>query len=345
MTEIGYQPIEWLGNKVKLLDQTRLPRGEVYLELSDYQEVAAAIKEMRIRGAPAIGVAGAYGIALGALKIEAASRDEFLLKLKDIMQTLAATRPTARNLFVAIDRMQQAAGAGGDMEQIKKALVNEAARIHSEEAEATGKLARFGAELIKDGATILTHCNTGPLATTGCGTALGVIRQAKEQGKKIKVFASETRPLLQGARLTAWELKQAHIPFTLITDSMAGYFLSRGEIDCTIIGADRIAANGDTANKIGSYTLAVLAMENGIPFYVAAPVSTIDLSLACGDEIPIEERAPEEVTHLQGVSTAPEGTRAANPAFDVTPHYYITAIITEKGVIKEPYIERLKGIV
>jgi len=344
MTEIGYQPIEWLGNKVKLLDQTRLPREEVYLELSDYQEVAAAIKEMRIRGAPAIGVAGAYGIALGALKIEAASRDEFLLRLKDIMQTLAATRPTARNLFVAIDRMQQAAGAGGDMEQIKKALVSEAARIHSGEAEATGKLARFGAELIKDGATILTHCNTGPLATTGCGTALGVIRQAKEQGKKIKVLASETRPLLQGARLTAWELKQALIPFTLITDSMAGHFLSRGEIDCIIIGADRIAANGDTANKIGSYTLAVLAMENGVPFYVAAPVSTIDLSLACGDEIPIEERDPDEVTHLQGISTAPEGTRAANPAFDVTPHHYITAIVTEKGVIKEPYIERLKGI-
>lgn len=344
MTEIGYQPIEWLGNKVKLLDQTRLPHEEVYLELNDYQEVATAIKEMRIRGAPAIGVAGAYGIALGALKIKAGSRDEFLLRLKDIMQTIATTRPTARNLFVAIDRMQQAAGAGGDMEQIKKALVNEAARIHSEEAEATGKLARFGAELIKDGATILTHCNTGPLATAGYGTALGVIRQAKEQGKKIKVLASETRPLLQGARLTTWELKQALIPFTLITDSMAGYFLSRGEVDCIIIGADRIAANGDTANKIGSYTLAVLAMENGIPFYVAAPVSTIDLSLACGDEIPIEERDPDEVTHLQGVSTAPDGTRAANPAFDVTPHYYITAIITEKGIIKAPYIEKLKGI-
>jgi len=230
------------------------------------------------------------------------------------------------------------------MEQIRKALVSEAARIHSEEAEATGKLSCFGAELIKDNATILTHCNTGPLATTGYGTALGVIRQAKEQGKKIKVFASETRPLLQGARLTAWELKQALIPFTLITDSMAGYFLSRGEIDCIIIGADRIAANGDTANKIGSYTLAVLAMENGVPFYVAAPVSTIDLSLACGDEIPIEERDPDEVTHFQGVSTAPEGTRAANPAFDITPHYYITAIITERGIIKEPYIERLKGI-
>ena len=344
MTETGYQPIEWLGNKVRILDQTRLPREEVYLELGDYEEVAAAINQMRIRGAPAIGVAGAYGIALGALKIAADSRDEFLLRLKDVMKTLAATRPTARNLFAAIDRMQQIAEAGRDMEQIKKGLVSEAASIHSEEAEATEKLARFGAELIKDGATILTHCNAGPLATAGYGTALGVIGQAKEQGKKIKVIASETRPLLQGARLTTWELKQAHIPFTLITDSMAGYFLSRGEVNCIIIGADRITSNGDTANKIGSYALAVLAMENGIPFYVAAPVSTIDLSLACGDEIPIEERDPEEVTHIQGVSTVPDGTRAANPAFDVTPHYYITAIITEKGIIKEPYIERLKGI-
>ncbi|MDD5591041.1 MAG: S-methyl-5-thioribose-1-phosphate isomerase [Dehalococcoidales bacterium] len=345
MKETGYQPIEWLDNKVKLLDQTRLPREEVYLELGDYREVAAAIKEMRIRGAPAIGVAGAYGIALGALKIEDTSRDNFMRELKDITQTLAATRPTARNLFMAIERMQQAAEARGDTAQMKKALVNEAARIHSEEIEATGKLARFGAGLIKDGTTVLTHCNTGPLATTGYGTAIGVIRQAKEQGKQIKVLADETRPLLQGARLTAWELKQAGIPFTLITDSMAGYFLNRGKIDCVIIGADRIAANGDTANKIGSYGLAVLAMENGVPFYVAAPVSTIDLSLACGDEIPIEERNPDEVTHLQGASTAPEGTVAANPAFDVTPHYYITAIITEKGIIKEPYIERMRGIV
>ncbi len=344
MKETGYQPIEWLGNKIKLLDQTRLPREEVYLELGDYREVAAAIKEMRIRGAPAIGVAGAYGIALGALQIEDTSRDAFLFELKDITQTLAATRPTARNLFMAIERMQQAAEAGGDTAQMKKALVNEAIRIHWGEIEATEKLARFGAGLIKDGANILTHCNTGPLATTGYGTALGIIRQAKEQGKKIKVLADETRPLLQGARLTTWELKQTGIPLTLITDSMAGYFLNRGKIDCVIIGADRIAANGDTANKIGSYSLAVLAMENGVPFYVAAPVSTIDLSLTCGDEIPIEERDPDEVTHLQGVGTAPEGTTAANPAFDVTPHYYITAIITEKGVIKEPYIERLRGI-
>ncbi len=282
-------------------------------------------------------------MALGALKIEAKSRDEFLEGLREINQTLAATRPTARNLFWAIDRMQQVAEAGKNVDQIKKSLINQAVKIHSEEAEATRKLAQLGAELIQDGFTILTHCNTGALATAGYGTALGVIKQAKEQGKNIKVLATETRPLLQGARLTTWELNQANIPFTLITDSMAGYFMSRGEVDCVIVGADRIAANGDTANKIGTYSLAVLAMENGIPFYVAAPTTTIDLSLTSGDEIPIEERSQEEVTHIQGLSIAPEGTPAANPAFDVTPHHYITAIITERGIIKEPYIERLKG--
>ncbi len=335
-------PIEWLGSKVKLLDQTRLPQEEVYLELSDYQDVASAIKEMKVRGAPAIGVAGAYGVALGALKIEAKSKDELLVKLRGITQTLATTRPTAQNLFQVISRMQHVAKVGGDVEQIKEALVNEAIKIHSEEAEATRKLSQFGAALINEGFTILTHCNTGALATAGYGTALGVIKYAWEQGKRIRVFATETRPRLQGARLTAWELKQALIPFTLITDSMAGHFMSRGEISCVIVGADRIAANGDTANKIGTYTLAVLAMEHGIPFYVAAPTTTIDLSLASGDEIPIEERNPAEVTHIQGKAIAPEGTKALNPAFDVTPHYYITAIITEKGIIKEPYVERLK---
>ena len=285
--------IEWLGDRVKILDQTRLPREEVYLELGGHVGIASAIVELKIRGAPA---------------------------------------------------MRVAAG-GKDIDQIKTGLVNEAIRIHSEEAEATRKLSQLGAELIDDGFTILTHCNAGALATTGYGTALGVIKQAKEQGKKIKVFATETRPLLQGARLTAWELKQANILFTLITDSMAGYFMSRGEVDCVIVGADRIAANGDTANKIGTYTLAVLAMENGIPFYVAAPTTTIDLSLTSGGEIPIEQRSPEEVTHIQGVSIAPEGIDAQNPAFDVTPHYYITAIITGNGIIKEPYVERLKKVV
>jgi len=297
---------------------------------------------LKIRGAPAIGVAGGYGVALGALEIEAESRDEFLGKLRDVIQTIAATRPTARNLFRAIDRMEQVAKVGEDIEQIKRALIDEAVKIHSGEVEATRKLSQLGAELIQDGFTILTHCNAGPLATTGYGTALGVIKWAKEQGKKIKVLADETRPLLQGARITTWELKKAGIPVTLITDSMAGYFMSRGEVSCVIVGADRIASNGDTANKIGTYSLAVLAMENGIPFYVAAPTTTIDASLASGDEIPIEQRSPSEVTHIQGVSIAPEGINVANPAFDVTPHKYITAIITEKGIIKEPYGEGIR---
>ena len=283
-------------------------------------------------------------MALGALKIKTASRDEFLKQLKEVNRTLAATRPTAQNLFMALDCMQQVAEAGGSVEQIKKALVDEAVNIHSEQIEADQKLSQFGAELIEDGFTILTHCNAGALATGGYGTALGIIKQAHEQGRRLRVIATETRPLLQGARLTAWELKKADIPFALITDSMAGHFMGRGEVDCVMVGADRIAANGDTANKIGTYTLAVLAKENGIPFYVAAPTTTIDLSLASGKDIPIEERSPDEVTHIQGVSIAPQGTEASNPAFDVTPHSYISAIITEKGIIREPYGEGLRGI-
>jgi len=340
-----YLPVEWLGDKVRILDQTRLPQEEVYLELADLQGIAEAIVELKIRGAPAIGILGAYGIALSALRIESASRDDFLTELEGIIRAIAATRPTARNLFMAIGRMQRVAGAADDIEQMKRALIDEAVKIHNVEAEASRKLSQLGAELIGDNFTILTHCNTGALATAGYGTALGIIRQAKEQGKKIKVFATETRPLLQGARLTTWELKKTGIPFTLITDSMAGYFISRGEVDCVIVGADRIAASGDTANKIGTYTLAVLAMEHGVPFYVAAPTTTVDLSLASGDEIPIEQRSPEEVTRIQGVNIAPEGTRAANPAFDITPHYYITAIITERGIIKEPYGEGMKKII
>jgi methylthioribose-1-phosphate isomerase len=316
----------------------------VYLELDEHQAVASAIKRLSIRGAPAIGILGAYGMALGALKIRTESRDEFLKQLKEVNRTLATTRPTAQNLFMALDRMQQVAEAGGSVEQIKKALVDEAVNIHSKQIEADQKLSQFGGELIEDGFTILTHCNTGALATGGYGTALGIIKQAHEQSKRLRVIATETRPLLQGARLTAWELKRADIPFALITDSMAGYFIGRGEVDCVIVGADRIAANGDTANKIGTYILAVLAKENSIPFYVAAPTTTIDLSLASGEEITIEERSPDEVTHIQGVSIAPEGTEAANPAFDVTPHSYISAIITEKGIIREPYGEGMGGI-
>ncbi len=337
------EAIEWLGDRVKILDQTKLPQKEEYLELSNYQDIASAIVGLKIRGAPAIGVAGGYAIALGGLKIETKSRKEFLEELKDISHTLASTRPTAKNLFQAIDRMQAVAEASDALDRIKAALVSEAVQIHVEEAEATKKLSQLGAELINDNSTILTHCNAGPLATAGYGTALGVIMYAREQGKKVKVFATETRPLLQGARLTTWELKRADIPVTLITDSMAGYFISRGEVDCIIVGADRIAANGDTANKIGTYTLAVLAKENGIPFYVAAPTTTIDLSLASGDEIPIEQRSREEVTHIQGVAIAPEGINVSNPAFDVTPHNYITALITEKGIIKEPYGEGIRG--
>jgi len=339
---MDYLPVEWLGDRVKILDQTRLPQEEVYIETADYREVAVAIKELKVRGAPAIGVAGAYAVAVGALSIQAASRDGFLEKFKQVSRDIAATRPTARNLFWAVERMERVAAAGKDAEEIKKALVREAVKINSEEAEATEKLSRYGAGLIKDGFTILTHCNAGPLATTGYGTALGVIIAAYKEGKKIKVFADETRPLLQGARLTTWELLKAGVPVTLITDSMAGYFMSRGEVDCVVLGADRIAANGDTANKIGTYTVAVLAKENGVPFYVAAPTTTIDPSLASGGDIPIEQRKPEEVTGVRGVPVAPEGCLAANPAFDVTPARYITAIITERGIIRPPYEDKLK---
>ncbi len=336
--------IEWLGNRLKILDQSQLPHKEVYLELNHYRDIALAITELKIRGAPAIGIAGAYGVALGALQIETVARDKFLERLQDISRTLAATRPTAKNLFWAIDRMQPVAQAGSDVARIKKALVDEAVKIHTEEAEATRRLSQLGAELIRDGFTILTHCNTGALATAGYGTALGVIKRAKEQGKNINVLATETRPLLQGARLTTWELKRANIPVTLITDSMAGYFMRRKDVDCVIVGADRIALNGDTANKIGTYSLAVLARENDIPFYVAAPTTTIDPSLTSGDEIPIEQRSPAEVTHIQGVSIAPDGINVSNPAFDVTPHQYITAVITDKGIVKEPYIDGLRVI-
>jgi methylthioribose-1-phosphate isomerase len=332
--------IEWVAGKVLMIDQTKLPWEEVYLELDDFGKVAQAIKEMQIRGAPAIGIAAAYGMALGAQEIDAASKDEFLTKLRPISEMLAATRPTAVNLFWALERMNRVAEAGESVDEIKAALLAEAQRLDAEDEAAERKLSSYGAELIKDGYNIMTHCNTGALAA-GYGSALGVIRTAWDSGKKIHVFPSETRPLLQGARLTAWELVKYNIPFTLITDTMTGHFLSRGKIDCVIVGADRITSNGDVANKIGTYNQAVLAMENGVPFYVAAPTSTIDLSLASGDEIPIEERSAVEVTHIRGVPIAPEGVNVANPAFDVTPHRYISAIITELGVVREPYIERL----
>jgi methylthioribose-1-phosphate isomerase len=312
--------------------------------LHDYREVADAIKKLRIRGAPDIGVTAAYGFALGAQSIKANSRDDFMTKLRPITKTLASSRPTAVNLFWALERMNKIAQAGKNVTAIKKSLISEAKRIDGENDEANRRLSELGAELIEDGFTILTHCNTGSLATAAYGTALGVIKMAHEQGKKVKVYATETRPLLQGARLTTWELLKENIPVTLITDSMAGYFMSRGAVNCAIVGADRIAANGDVANKIGTYSLAVLAAENGIPFYVAAPMSTVDFSLSSGTDIPIEERNPEEVTHIQGLRIAPKKVKAANPAFDVTPHCYISAIITEKGVVREPYVERLRAL-
>lgn len=333
--------IEWQGDNIRMLDQTCLPLEEVYLELTDIPALCEAIKALRIRGAPAIGVAAAYGLALGANSINTDSKEEFLTKLGEVSKTLAATRPTAVNLFWALDRMNRVAQQGSTVSEIKAALMNEVKLIEQETDEADRRMGKFGAGLIEDGFTILTHCNAGALATAGYGTALGVIKAAHEQGKKIQVFADETRPLLQGARLTTWEMMKAGIPVTLITDNMAGHFMKAGKIDCVVVGSDRIAANGDVANKIGTYSVSVLAKEHSIPFYVAAPVSTIDYSLKSGDDIPIEERDPIEVTCVRDVRIAPEGVKVASPAFDVTPHQHVSAIITEEGVARDPYTESL----
>lgn len=333
------ETIQWADAGVVMIDQTRLPREEVYVTCRTYQEVAEAIRTMVIRGAPALGVAAAMGVALGMQRVEG----EFRAHLDRVCATLAATRPTAVNLFWAIDRMKRLALKleGQPHDQIAAELVAEAQRIREEDIEINRAIGRHGAPLVPDGKRVLTHCNAGALATAGYGTALGVIRAAVEAGKKIAVLADETRPFLQGARLTAWELQRDGIETTLITDNMAGYFLKRGDIGCVIVGADRIARNGDVANKIGTYSVAVLAKENGVPFYVAAPLSTLDLSLASGDEIPIEQRPASEVTHVFGVSVAPEGIHVENPAFDVTPNRYVTAIITEKGVARPPFEETL----
>jgi len=303
--------------------------------------VAEAIRGMVIRGAPAIGVAAAMGVAIGMR--DAATEAEF----EDICATLAATRPTAVNLFWAIDRMRRRYQElrGAQLAEVREALVQEAQRIRLEDIAINECIGRNGAPLVPDHKTVLTHCNAGALATAGYGTALGVIRAAIASGKHIDVYADETRPFLQGARLTVWELQHDGIPATLITDNMAGHFLHSGRIGCVVVGADRIAANGDVANKIGTYSVAVLAHENGVPFYVAAPVSTLDLTLASGEQIPIEQRASSEVTHLFGMAVAPEGTEVQNPAFDVTPHRYVTAIITERGVARAPYTESLGKLV
>jgi methylthioribose-1-phosphate isomerase len=332
-------PIKWLGNRLRILDQTGLPQQVSYLELDSYLDIASAIVELKIRGAPAIGIAGAYAIVLGALKIEMRSKSYFSAKFNEIINTISSTRPTARNLFRVIECMQKVVVECGDISQIRHALLDEAVRIEAEEMRATREICRIGAKLIADQAVILTHCNTGPLATTGYGTALGIIMSAFKQGKQLRVMATETRPLLQGSRLTCWELTRENIPTVLITDSMAGYYMTQGKIDVVIVGADRIAGNGDTANKIGTYSLAVLAREHRIPFYVAAPTTTIDSSINYGNEIPIEQRSVDEVTHFRGLSIAPMGCSALNPAFDITPYKFITAIVTERGIIKEPYRE------
>jgi methylthioribose-1-phosphate isomerase len=338
------ETIQWTSGGVVMIDQTRLPREERYVTCTTYEEVAEAIRSMVIRGAPAIGVAAAMGVALGVAQ---ATGNQLDAQFGKICDTLAGTRPTAVNLFWAIDRMKRvfAESRGLPLAQLRQRLIMEAQQIRLEDIAINQAIGRHGAPLVPDGKTVLTHCNAGALATAGYGTALGVIRAAISASKKIDVFAEETRPFLQGSRLTVWELQQDGIPATLITDNMAGHFLKSGRIGCVVVGADRIAANGDVANKIGTYSLAVLARENGIPFFVAAPISTLDLTLASGDDIPIEQRAASEVTHVFGVPVAPEGTQVQNPAFDVTPNRYVSAIITERGVARAPYGDSLRAFI
>ena len=331
-----------------MIDQRLLPAEELYPVFKTYEEVAVAIEEMVIRGAPAIGVAAAMGIALGTKNSPAATLEELERDFNRASDRIATTRPTAVNLFWAIKRMaevfNEAKRGGASIDALKRRLIDESLKIHVEDVESNKRMGRFGAELLPQDATVLTHCNAGALATAGYGTALGVVRAAVEAGKAVNVIADETRPFLQGARLTAWELAKDDIPVTLITDNMAGHFMKSGQVSCVVVGADRIAANGDVANKIGTYMVALAAQANNVPFYVAAPLSTIDLSLASGDEIPIESRVTTEVTHIRGNQISPDGIRVANPAFDVTPNRYIAAIITDAGVARAPYQESLKAL-
>lgn len=333
------ETMRWQDGEFFLLDQTKLPGSTEYICCRDYLTVAGAIKRLSVRGAPAIGAAAAYGLVLGASDLESKDPAEFFNGVEEIARRLSATRPTAVNLNWALERMLSRARAAMPMEprDLVGLMLLEAHAIYREDFEGNREMGRFGQELIPDGARILTHCNAGALATAGYGTALGVIRAAREAGKKVSVYADETRPLLQGARLTAWEMVQEGIPVTLLTDNMAGHLMARGMVDLVIVGSDRIAANGDVANKIGTYGVAVLAGEHGLPFYVAAPFSTIDIRLKSGTEIPIEERSPEEVTHVGGIRVAPEGVNVWNPAFDVTPARLVSAIITERGVLRPPY--------
>ena len=342
------QTLEWTEQGVRFIDQTKLPTEETYVTCKTYEQVADAIRTMVVRGAPAIGVAAAMGIALGVHNSKAETVGELKRDLDQICDVIGKTRPTAVNLFWAIRRMQEKFERARirPIAQIKRDLVEEAKRMHAEDIAANQAMGRYGATLMPSDGGVLTHCNAGALATAGYGTALGVIRAAVEQGKKIHVYADETRPFLQGSRLTAWELMKDGIPTTVISDNMAGAMMKQGKIGAIVVGADRIAANGDVANKIGTYTVAVLAKENGIPFYVAAPISTVDLACPDGDRIPIEQRNPKEVTHIGGKQMTPDGVSIENPAFDVTPAKYVAAIITERGIAREPYgesLERLAG--
>jgi len=339
--------LEWTDDGVRFIDQTKLPTEEIYVTCKTYYEVADAIKTMIVRGAPAIGVAAGMGIALGVRHSKAQTADELRRDFDHICQVIGATRPTAVNLFWAIRRMQEkfASLQGQPIDHIKLELISEAQRMHVEDIAANKAMGKHGAVLLPSAGGVLTHCNAGALATAGYGTALGVIRAAVESGKKLHMFVDETRPFLQGSRLTAWELMKDNIPTTLISDNMAGAMMRQGKINAVVVGADRIAANGDVANKIGTYTVAVLAREHGIPFYVAAPISTVDLATADGSQIPIEQRASAEVTHLAGKQIAPDGVGVENPAFDVTPNKYVTAIITERGVARPPYRESLRALV
>ncbi len=337
--------IELRDGVVKMIDQRRLPRELVIEEIRDYQTVARAIREMWIRGAPAIGAAAAFGMALAAQESQATSREELVRELDKAAAVLRATRPTAVNLGWALDRiLQEVHKSDLEPDELRECVVRAAQAIAEEDVATNQQMARNGASLIHDGDTLIHHCNTGPLATVDVGTALGCIIEAHRQGKQIHVIVDETRPRLQGARLTAWELMQYGVPMTLIADNASGYYLRKGIVNACFVGSDRVASNGDVANKIGTYKLAVVAHENGVPFYAVMPTSTIDMTLESGDDIPIEERSADEVTTIEGVRFAPEGVRVGNPAFDVTPHKYITALVTEKGVIYPPFKKNLQRI-
>jgi methylthioribose-1-phosphate isomerase len=340
--------IDWQDDAVVMVDQRKLPGQEIYVRCKTAVEVARAIKTMVIRGAPAIGVAAAMGIALGMQRSKATGTRQYVVEFNKICDLMAGTRPTAVNLFWAIERMKRSLSAGvqagESVAELTARLTREAHAIHDEDVASCREMGRLGAAVVPATARVLTHCNAGALATAGYGTALGVIRAAAEQGKITQVFADETRPFLQGARLTAWELVRDHIPTTVITESMAGPLMRQGKIDFVVVGADRIAANGDVANKVGTYTVALLAHEHGVPFYVAAPLSTIDLATPSGDEIPIEQRSPKEVTHLGATRLAPEGASVWNPAFDVTPARLVAGIITERGIARAPYSDSLRAL-